>query len=183
MPKNRIKLATKLLRCLQPSTIAADDFSPDNDSAAWYSTQAAFLNVLGTAVQELQSQGFQTFKSGSCFADLSASRTGNRTHYDNEYFHPENSIVIPVLFDNDADGAAMESRANKLPTSDGKHPAERRRLPPAKSSLPPLRIPPLLPSSLTCCFSGTTSCVRHVDQGSSILYQRALRPSTDLGVQ
>ena len=80
MPKNHTKLCTnvKLLRGARPSTILADDFAPDNDNAVWYSNQAAFLNALGTAVQDLQAQGFSTMKSGSCFVDLAGRRAGNQ---------------------------------------------------------------------------------------------------------
>ena len=179
MPKNLTTIAaTKLVRGLRPSTFAADDFSPDNDNAVLYSTQAAFVDFLGKAVSTLQAQGYETSKSGSCFADLSASRTGNKTQYDPEYFHPQGAIVIPVLIDNDADGAACESRANQMPMmvnirkkeGDGEscgHVAS-----PAKSS----SFPPLLPSSLTCCFAGLTSCGPQPDQTSSTLYPHAFPP-------
>ena len=116
MPKNHttLKVCTKLLRGARPSTILANDFAPDNDNAVWYSNPAAFLNVLGTAVQDLQAQGFSTMKSGSCFADLAGRRALNKVHYDEEYFDIDKAIVVPVLFDNDNDGAAMESEANNL---------------------------------------------------------------------
>jgi len=126
MPKNRTTFsATKLLslerktaRGLRQSTISALDFSVSTVNAApWcceYSTEASFVDDLGEAVQTLVEKGYETFKSGSCFADLAATRTGNVSHYDPEFFLPEQAIVIPVLFDNDIDGAACESHANRL---------------------------------------------------------------------
>ena len=70
---------------------------------------------MGKAVSTLQAEGHETFKSESCFADLSAKRTGNKTHYDPDYFHREGATAFPVLFDNDVlDGATCESLANNL---------------------------------------------------------------------
>ena len=96
MPKNRTDIsATKLLRGLRPSTISAQALSATNDNAALYSTDAAFITFLGAAVKNLQDKGYETFKSGSCFADLAERRTSNTVQYDPELFHPEQAIVVP----------------------------------------------------------------------------------------
>ena len=114
-----LSLERKTARGLRQSTISALDFSVSTVNAApWcceYSTEASFVDDLGEAVQTLVEKGYETFKSGSCFADLAATRTGNVSHYDPEFFLPDQAIVIPVLFTNDIDGAACESHANRLP--------------------------------------------------------------------
>ena len=114
MPKNQTssKICAKLLRGARPST---NDFAPDNDNAVLYSNPADFFGILRTAVQDLQAKGFSTFKSGSCFSDLTSERTNNSGQYDPEYFIREHAIVVPVLITNDIDGAACETRANKMP--------------------------------------------------------------------
>ena len=112
MPKNRTDIsATKLLRGLRPSTISAQALSATNDNAALYSTDAAFITFLGAAVKNLQDKGYETFKSGSCFADLAERRTSksNTVQYDPEFFHSEQAIVVPVIITNDLDGAKCES--------------------------------------------------------------------------
>lgn len=116
MPKNRTDVsATKLLRGLRPSTISAQAFSATNENAALYSTDAAFITFLGAAVKNLQDKGYETFKSGSCFADLAERRTSNTVQYDPEFFHPGQAIVVPGNITNDLDGAKCESHANKMP--------------------------------------------------------------------
>ena len=68
MTEAHIKI--KLVRGARPSSILAKDFDPGNDNAVLYSNSTDFSWILRTAVNDLEAQGFSTFKSGSCFADL-----------------------------------------------------------------------------------------------------------------
>ena len=42
-------------------------------------------------------------------------RAQDAAQYDDDYFFREQAIVVPVLITNDIDGAACETRANKMP--------------------------------------------------------------------
>ena len=76
------RLSAKLLRGQR----SADDVWQDRES---------FDEVLGLALSRLKAEGFSTFKSGSCFADLVATRTQNQSRYNSEYFANDAAIVIP----------------------------------------------------------------------------------------
>ena len=56
-------------------------------------------------------------KSGSAFVDLAAARTSHTGQCDPAYFSPQqlHAIVVPVLITNDIDGAACETKADKMP--------------------------------------------------------------------
>ena len=73
------------------------------------------VTSLRTAVDTLILKGFNTFKSGSCFADLAAQRPLASSQYNNEYFFRKQAIVVPVLIEGDIEGAACETQANILP--------------------------------------------------------------------
>ena len=60
-------------------------------------------------------KGFDTFKFGSCFADLAAQRPQHASQYSDEYFFRKQAIVVPVLIESDNEGAACETQANILP--------------------------------------------------------------------
>ena len=99
-PYSNTRLSAKLLRGQR----SADD--------VWQGRES-FVAVMDLALSRLKVEGFTTFKSGCCFADLVATRTQNQSHYNSAYFVNQAAIVIPVLFDNDIDGSTSESICNK----------------------------------------------------------------------
>ena len=128
MPKNRIKFATpaeihqqllsnNLLRRSRTAPILSSAFNAalDIPSMPIFTDTGDFATALRTTVDSLILKGFDTFKSGSCFADLAPSRPRSTQQYNDDYFFREQAVVVPVLIEDDTEGSACETQANILP--------------------------------------------------------------------
>jgi hypothetical protein len=120
MGKNRTTLTScriqrNLLRGERPETILAKNFDVANENAAIYTNPQDFAASLKAAVAKMILKGFRTFKAGSCFADLAATRAAHASQRSDEHFFRTEAIVVPVLIEGDTEGAAAETQAINLP--------------------------------------------------------------------
>ena len=110
------RIQRNLLRGARPETIPTKNFDVANDNASIYTNHQDFADSLKAAVDKMILKGYRTFKAGSCFADLAATRTSHASQYSDEHFFRTEAIVVPVLIQGDIEGTAAETRAINLPS-------------------------------------------------------------------
>jgi hypothetical protein len=133
MSENRIKFARSEVRQQQllharelcndvlrrsptaPILSSAFNAALDIPSMPIFTDTEDFATALRTTVDSLVLQGYKTFKTGSCFADLASVRPQSTTQYNDDYFFREKALIVPVLIPNDIKGAVCETRANSMP--------------------------------------------------------------------